>query len=97
RFRARSKLLRVTHSCREPPSPFDRDGEIGLTDAGVDDVLDCGYVDAVPRGCLPVDLDVNVGLAGKRLGRNICRTWHRLQHRSDFTRPPFDLGQIAPI
>src|SRR6185503_1180627 len=66
RFRARSKLLCVTHSRGEPPSPFDRDGEICLTDAGVDDVLDRRYVDAVARGGLPVDLDVDVRLAGER-------------------------------
>src|SRR5262249_61476483 len=83
------------HAPGDRPAPLDRHTQVGLPDAHVDHVLNRLDVDAVPRGGLAVDLDVDIRGAGQGFGRDVGRARDLAQRSGHFVRETFELVQIA--
>ena len=70
----------------QPAAAFDGDGQVGFAYARVNYALDCSDFDAVSRGGLAIDVDVNVWLPRQRFRRDIACATNRAERVGGFAR-----------
>ena len=95
RLRARAVLRGIPDPHGEPLAPFDGQGEIGLPDRRLDDVLNGAHRDAIARCRLAIDLDVEVRGARDLLGIHIRGAGNLPQHLGHRPGALLECGQVV--
>src|SRR4029079_14295169 len=87
-------LARVTHNDREALQAFDRFADVVAADRRRNYALHVGDVQAVARGRVAVDFDVDIAPAGQAFGERRGDAGHRLDNAFDFAGDAVYLGEV---